>query len=81
VPLTTAVLGGEAEVPTLDGPVGIKVPPGSKNGRVFRLRNHGLPRREGGGRADLLATLNVDIPTSLTDKERETFEELRKLGR
>jgi DnaJ-class molecular chaperone len=81
VPLTTAVLGGEAQVPTLDGPVGIKVPPGSKNGRVFRLRNHGLPRREGGGRADLLATLSVDVPANVTDRERELFEELKKLGR
>ena len=56
VPLTTAVLGGEVQVPTLDGPVGIKVPPGSRPGRVFRLRGHGLPRLEaGGGRGDLLA--------------------------
>lgn len=81
VPLTTAVVGGEAQVPTLDGPIGIKVPPGSKPGRVFRLRNHGLPRREGGGRGDLLATLNVDVPTSLTPREKEIFEELRTLGR
>jgi DnaJ-class molecular chaperone len=81
VPLTTAVLGGEVSVPTLDGPVGIKVPPGSRPGRVFRLRNHGLPRLEaGGGRGDLLASLSVDLPAKLGDRERELFEELRKLG-
>jgi DnaJ-class molecular chaperone len=81
VPLTTAVLGGEVSVPTLDGPVGIKVPPGSRPGRVFRLRNHGLPRLEaGGGRGDLLASLSVDLPANLGDRERELFEELRKLG-
>jgi len=81
VPLTTAVLGGEVSVPTLDGPVGIKVPAGSRPGRVFRLRNHGLPRLEaGGGRGDVLATLGVDLPTTLSDRERELFEELRKLG-
>jgi DnaJ-class molecular chaperone len=81
VPLTTAVLGGEVSVPTLDGPVGIKVPPGSRPGRVFRLRNHGLPRLEaGGGRGDVLATLNVDLPTQLGEREKELFEELRRLG-
>ena len=48
---------------------------------MFRLRNHGLPRRDGGGRGDLLATLNVDIPTTLTPREQEIFEELRTLGR
>jgi len=82
VPLTTAVLGGEVTVPTLDGPLGIKVPPGSRPGRVFRLRNHGLPKLEGGGRGDILATLGVELPgADLTPRERELFEELRKLGR
>jgi curved DNA-binding protein len=80
VPLTTAVLGGEAMVPTLDGPIGIKVPAGSRPGRIFRLRGHGLPRLEGGGRGDLLASLAVDLPAKLTDREREIFEELKRLG-
>ncbi len=80
IPLTTAVLGGEAEVPTLDGPLGIKIPPGSRPGRVLRLRNHGLPKLEGGGRGDLLATLGVALPQTLTDREKELFEELRTLG-
>jgi DnaJ-class molecular chaperone len=82
VPLTTAVLGGEVQVPTLDGPLGIKVPAGSRVGRVFRLRNHGLPKLEGGGRGDVLATLGVELPgAEISDREREIFEELRKLGR
>jgi DnaJ-class molecular chaperone len=82
VPLTTAVLGGEVTVPTLDGPLGIKVPPGSRPGRVFRLRNHGMPKLEGGGRGDILATLGVELPgADLTAREREIFEELRKFGR
>lgn len=81
VPLTTAVLGGEAQVPTLDGPIGIKVPPGSPSGRVFRLRGHGLPRLEvGGGRGDVLATLAVELPKVVSDRERELFEELKRLG-
>jgi curved DNA-binding protein len=82
VPLTTAVLGGEAQVPTLDGNIGIKVPPETPNGRVFRLRGHGLPRVEkGGGRGDLMAALNVELPQHLTARDKELFEELRKLGR
>jgi DnaJ-class molecular chaperone len=82
VPLTTAVLGGQVDVPTLDGPVGIKVPPGSRPGRVFRLRGHGLPRLEARDtRGDLLATLGVNLPGDLTPREREIFEELKRLGR
>lgn len=81
VPLTTAVLGGEVAVPTLEGPVGIKVPGGTPPGRVFRLRGHGLPRHEGNGRGDLLAQLAVALPDELSKRERELFEELRSLGR
>jgi DnaJ-class molecular chaperone len=82
VPLTTAVLGGEVPVPTLDGPVGIKIPPETPAGRVFRLRGHGLPRLDAGGaRGDVLATLQVDLPRNLTPRDKELFEELRKLGR
>ncbi len=80
VPLTTAVLGGEAQVPTLDGPLGVKVPAGSRPGRVLRLRSHGLPRLEGGARGDVLATLAIDLPATLGARERELFEELRRLG-
>jgi DnaJ-class molecular chaperone len=82
VPLTTAVLGGEVEVPTLEGPVGIKIPPGSRPGRVLRLRGKGLPRLEARGeRGDLLVVLGVDLPQNLTPRETEIFEELRRLGR
>jgi DnaJ-class molecular chaperone len=83
VPLTTAVLGGEAQVPTLDGLVGIKIPPGSRPGRLFRLRGHGLPHMgdRKGERGDLLAELGVDLPQELTPRERELFEELRRGGR
>jgi DnaJ-class molecular chaperone len=81
VPLTTAVLGGEASVPTLEGPVGIKIPPGTSPGRTFRLRAHGLPRLDGGDRADLLAILAVDVPKGLSAREKELFEELKTLGR
>ena len=81
VPLTAAVLGGEAQVTTLEGSVGIKIPPGTPAGQVFRLRGHGLPRLgEAGARGDLLATLAVDLPRSLTPRQKELFEELRSTG-
>ena len=81
VPLTTAVLGGEAEVPTLDGRIGIKIPPHTPSGQTFRLRGKGLPRIDGGvGRGDILVTLGVDLPKKLNARERELFEELRRAG-
>jgi curved DNA-binding protein len=81
VPLTAAVLGGEAQVETLEGPVGIKIPPGTPAGQVFRLRGHGLPRLgEKGARGDLLAALAVELPRSLTARQKELFEELRRSG-
>jgi curved DNA-binding protein len=80
-PLTAAVLGGEAQVPTLEGTVGIKIPAGTPAGQVFRLRGHGLPKLGARGeRGDLLATLAVELPRTLTAKQRELFEELRKSG-
>ena len=80
-PLTSAVLGGEAQVPTLEGPVGIKIPAGTPAGQVFRLRGQGLPKLGAPGeRGDLLATLAVELPRTLTDRQRELFEELRKSG-
>jgi len=79
VPLTTSVLGGEVKVPTLEGHREIKVPPGSPPGRIFRLRDQGLPKK-GGGRGDLLATLQVALPSKVTGREKELFEELRRLG-
>ena len=81
VPLTTAVLGGEAQVPTLDGPVGIKVPAGTPAGRVFRLRGHGLPRLAAGGRGETCwPRSRVDLPEGVTARQRELFEELRGTG-
>ena len=81
VPLTTAVLGGEVEVPTLEGPVAMKIPEGTTVGQTFRLRGKGLPRAEaGGGRGDILVTLSVDLPKKLSSRQRELFEELRRLG-
>jgi curved DNA-binding protein len=72
-----AALGGDVEVPTLDGPVVLAVPAGSRPGRKLRLRQRGLATRQG-GRGDLYALVRVDVPSSLTPRERELFEELAR---
>ncbi len=69
-----AALGATIAVPTLDKPVGIKVPPGTRSGRVFRVKEHGVPARSGAG--DLLVTVEVAVPQKLTDAEREAIEAL-----
>jgi len=79
VDLYTLVLGGAVEVPTLSGPVMLTVPPGTQNGRVFRLRDKGLPSlREPDQYGDLYARLEVQLPTDLSPRQRELFEELRR---
>ncbi len=81
VPVTTAVLGGEVEVPTLDGPVRMKVPPVTQNGQVLRLKGHGMPvAGRPGARGDLYATVDVRMPTRLTPEERQHYEALARLA-
>ena len=70
-----AALGGKVTVPTLDGPVEMKIPAGAQGGQRLRLRGQGLNRR-GGGRGDQYVKLNIVIPSKLTDKEKELFEKL-----
>lgn len=82
VDLYTAVLGGEVEVPTLERPVVLSIPQGTHHGRIFRLRNLGMPKlREPDSRGDLLAEIEVVMPSDLSDEERKLFENLRQLRR
>ncbi len=80
VPLTTLVLGGEAQVPTLDGGVTMKIPPGSQNGRTFKLTGQGMPHLRGGGRGDLFVKTQAKLPTDLDDRQRSLFQELAQTG-
>jgi molecular chaperone DnaJ len=75
VPLATAVLGGEVTVPTIDGRAALKIPAGTQPETSFRLRGHGFARLGGGSRGDLLVTVHVQIPRSLSGRERELLEE------
>jgi DnaJ-class molecular chaperone len=82
VSVTTAVLGGEADVPTIDGKsVRLKVPQTTQNGQVFRLKGQGMPAvGKPDERGDLYATVNVQLPRELTPEQRRHFEALQRLG-
>ena len=78
-----AALGDEIEVITVDGPVKLKIPPGTQTGHVFRLKGKGVPHiRNPEVRGDQLVTVFVAVPTNLTPEQRQLFQELAKtLGR
>ena len=76
ISVTTAILGGDAEVPTIDGRVRITIEPGTQSGKVMRLRGKGLPDVNGRGRGDIIVVVDVVIPTTLTKEERKLVEEL-----
>ncbi|MCX6343897.1 MAG: J domain-containing protein [Armatimonadetes bacterium] len=75
----TAAMGGETCVPTLSGRVTMKIPPGTSGGRTFRLPGQGMPRLKGEGRGDMYAKVNVQVPSELSEKERNLLGEIRKL--
>jgi curved DNA-binding protein len=75
-----AALGAQVEIPTLEGRVTMKVPPGSRAGQKLRLAGKGLPR-PGGGAGDLYAVLSIAVPGTLTEREKELYEELREASR
>ena len=83
VPVTTAVLGGEAEVPNLGGrPIRLRIPPGTQNGQIFRLKGKGMPLvGKPGEFGDLYATVEAELPRQLTPEERTHYEALAKLAR
>jgi DnaJ-class molecular chaperone len=78
VPVTTAVLGGEAQVPTITGSVRLKIPETTQSGQVFRLKGHGMPSvGKPDDRGDLYATADVQLPRSLTKEQRAHWEKLK----
>ena len=81
VPVTypEAVLGADIRVPTLDGdPVTLRIPPGTRSGRTFRVRGRGIAPASGAP-GDLLATVEVAVPSKLSDEERAAVEALAEL--
>ena len=79
VPVTTAVLGGEAQVPTITGQVRLKIPETTQNGQVFRLKGHGMPTiGKPDERGDLYASAEVQLPRTLTKEQRQHYEALAR---
>jgi molecular chaperone DnaJ len=81
VPITVveAVRGGTVEVPTLDGTKQIRVPAGTKDGSVQRLRGEGPPKLSGSGRGDIHYRFRIDVPDSLTNEQREALDKLAEV--
>ena len=76
ITVTTAILGGEVEVPTIEGRVRIKIAPGTHAGKVLRIRGKGLPDVNGRGRGDIKVLVDITIPGELTKEERALIEQL-----
>ena len=81
ISITTAALGGEVEVPTIDGGKSrVKVPAGSQTGKQMRLRGKGVPALRGGGAGDMVIELAVETPVNLTSRQRELLREFERLS-
>jgi len=78
VSFVDAALGGEIEVPTLDGRVKLKIPPETQTGKVFRLRGKGVTPVRGGGTGDLLCRVNVETPVRLNDRQKQLLQEFKE---
>jgi curved DNA-binding protein len=78
--VTTAVLGGEAQVPTITGSVRLKVPETTQPGQIFRLKGHGMPLvGKPDTKGDLYATADIQLPRSLTKDQRQIWEQISKI--
>jgi len=75
IPFSVAALGGEIQVPTLEGKASVKVPAGTQNATVFRLRHKGTPNLESKAQGDLFARVVVEVPTKLNAEQRQKLED------
>ncbi|MDD5409589.1 MAG: molecular chaperone DnaJ [Candidatus Omnitrophica bacterium] len=80
ISLAKAVLGGEIDVPALEGRLTMKVPPGTQCGKIFRLKGKGIPDLHSQGIGDELVRVNIDIPVRLTSRQRQLIEEFARIN-
>ncbi len=80
VSISQAALGAKVEAPSIDGKTEIEIKPGTQSGDVIRLRGQGLPRLGGGPRGDQLVRIFVEVPTRLSDEQRELLERFAELA-
>jgi len=80
IPFSLAILGGNIEVPTIDGNVKIRIRPGTQSGTMLRLREQGVPQLRGRGRGDEYVRINVLVPEKVTREDRSVIEKLKKIG-
>ena len=78
ISFATATLGGEVELPTLDGNVALKVPAGTQSGKVFRLRGKGVAQVRDPRKGDLFARVAVETPVNLTNEQKDLLNKLDK---
>ena len=79
VSFVQATLGGEIEVPTLDGKAAIRIPPGTQPGTMFRLRGKGIKNVQGYGHGDLHVRINIEVPTRLSSAQKAKLQEFAEL--
>ncbi len=80
VPFPAAALGGDVDVPTLEGKAKVRVPAGTQPGTMLRVRGRGVPRRKGIGRGDQRVLIAIEVPTNLTDRQRHLLEQFATEG-
>ena len=80
ISFTTAALGGEIEIPTIEGHAKIKVPAETQSGKIFRLRGKGIKGVRSHSQGDLLCHVMVETPVKLTARQKELFHELETLN-
>jgi molecular chaperone DnaJ len=80
VSFPTAALGGTVEVPTPEGAVSLKVPGGTEDGMLLRIKGRGAPRLKGSGQGDVLARIRIQVPKRISKKQRELLEQLQKVS-
>jgi len=80
ITITEAALGARVEVPTVDGTATMTIPPGTSSGRIFRLRQKGVPHLKGSGRGDQYVTVKIVVPQNLDERSQQLLREFTRLN-